>query len=144
MQLQSEKMALNHEERHWLPWFGKTGKLTMRWACHCNRDRLTAMESAFNSFAQTRKELLTQWCEQQWSLLASLPICCRWIRSSPGSGWPINSCCCRMPLNSLSLMVRASSWPALASGRSGVLVLPLVSGRLFVGGVVCMVPTRMS
>ena len=72
MQLQSEKMALNHEERHWLPWFGKTGKLTMRWACHCNRDRLTAMESAFNSFAQTRKELLTQWCEQQWSLLASL------------------------------------------------------------------------
>ncbi len=72
MQLQSEKMALNHEERHWLPWFGKTGKLAMRWACRCNRDRLTAMESAFNSFAETRKELLTQWCEQQWSLLASL------------------------------------------------------------------------
>ena len=30
------------------------------------------MESAFNSFATTRQALLVQWCEQQWSLLASL------------------------------------------------------------------------
>ena len=72
MQLQSDKMALSHDEQHWLPWFGKTGKLAMRWACRRNRDRLTAMESAFDSFAQTRKELLTQWCEQQWRLLESL------------------------------------------------------------------------
>ena len=72
MQLQSDKMALSHDEQHWLPWFGKTGKLAMRWACRRNRDRLTAMESAFDSFAQTRKELLTQWCEQQWRLLGSL------------------------------------------------------------------------
>ena len=72
MQLQSDKMALSHDEQHWLPWFGKTGKLAMRWACRCNRDRLTAMESAFESFAQTRKELLIQWCEQQWRLLESL------------------------------------------------------------------------
>lgn len=72
MQLQSDKMALSHDEQHWLPWFGKTGKLAMRWACRRNRDRLTAMESAFESFAQTRKELLTQWCEQQWRLLESL------------------------------------------------------------------------
>ncbi|GAB3214925.1 methyl-accepting chemotaxis protein [Pseudaeromonas pectinilytica] len=72
MQLHSNKMALSSAERHWLPWFGKTGKLTMRWAYRRNRDRVEAMESAFNSFATTRQALLVQWCEQQWSLLASL------------------------------------------------------------------------
>lgn len=58
MQLHSNKMALSSAERHWLPWFGKTSKLTMRWAYRCNRDRVEAMESAFNSFATTRQALL--------------------------------------------------------------------------------------
>jgi methyl-accepting chemotaxis protein len=72
MQLQSKNMALTSSERHWLPWLGKTGKLAMRWAFRRNLDRVEAMESAFNSFAATRQALLVQWCEQQWSLLASL------------------------------------------------------------------------
>ena len=70
-QLQSEKMALSAEERGWLPWFGKLGKLRMGWAYRRNRDRVEAMEQAFDSFAETRKGLLIQWAEQQWQRLDS-------------------------------------------------------------------------
>ncbi|MGL4205694.1 MAG: methyl-accepting chemotaxis protein [Aeromonadaceae bacterium] len=72
MQLQSEQMALSSEEKRWLPWFGKQGKIRMRWAYRRNLDRVEAMEQAFESFAATRKLLLVQWAEQQWRLLASL------------------------------------------------------------------------
>ena len=71
MQLQSEKMALSAEERGWLPWFGKLGKLRMGWAYRRNLDRIEAMEQAFESFAETRKGLLIQWAEQQWQRLDS-------------------------------------------------------------------------
>ena len=71
MQLQSEKMALSAEERRWLPWFGKLGKVRMGWAYRRNLDRVEAMEQAFESFAETRKGLLVQWAEQHWQMLAS-------------------------------------------------------------------------
>ena len=70
-QLQSEKMALSAEERGWLPWFGKLGKLRMGWAYRRNLDRIEAMEQAFESFAETRNGLLIQWAEQQWQRLDS-------------------------------------------------------------------------
>ena len=30
MELKSNRMTLSSQERHWRPWFGKTGKLAMR------------------------------------------------------------------------------------------------------------------
>lgn len=72
MHLQSEQMALSSAEKGWLPWFGKQGKLQMGWAYRRNRDRVEAMEQAFDSFAATRRLLLVEWAEQQWRLLASL------------------------------------------------------------------------
>ncbi|MFC3913751.1 methyl-accepting chemotaxis protein [Pseudaeromonas sharmana] len=74
MGLQSDLMALSLQERHWLPVWGKTGKLAMRWAYRRNRDRVEAMEQAFNSFAATRLALLQQWTEEQWSLLESMAL----------------------------------------------------------------------
>ena len=74
MGLQSDLMALSQQERHWLPLFGKAGKLAMRWAYRRNRDRVEAMEQAFNSFAATRQALLLQWSEEQWSLLESMAL----------------------------------------------------------------------
>ena len=36
-------MSLSRKEQHWLPWFGGTGKLAMRWSCLLNRHRHDAM-----------------------------------------------------------------------------------------------------
>jgi methyl-accepting chemotaxis protein len=76
MNLYSETMALTGAERHWLPWFGKGGKLSMRWACRINRERYPALESIFESFAATRVKLLQQWTAHQWSSLAALAEQC--------------------------------------------------------------------
>ncbi len=72
MSLKSHQMALTPAEQHALPWWGKTGKLAMRWASARNQDRVAAMESAFYSFAETRKNLLIQWADLQWGILQSL------------------------------------------------------------------------
>jgi methyl-accepting chemotaxis protein len=72
MELKSNNMTLSSQERHWRPWFGKTGKLTMRWACFLNRDRYLAMENAFENFAFYRVNLLQQWAEHQWHVLSSI------------------------------------------------------------------------
>lgn len=69
--LQSTLMPLSPEERRWLPWFGKTGKLTMGWACWINRHRYPIMEQAFESIANTRIKLLEQWVKRQWAQLES-------------------------------------------------------------------------
>lgn len=68
--LKSHRMQLPPTERHWLPWFGKTGKLAMRWACHWSQDRLSAIESTFEGFAATRRQILQDWTHQQWAHLA--------------------------------------------------------------------------
>ncbi len=72
MELKSDSMNLLSQERHWLPWFGKTGKLAMRWACLLNRDRYQAMEDAFDNFARHRVNLLNQWAEHHWRILAGI------------------------------------------------------------------------
>lgn len=72
MELKSNRMTLSSQERHWRPWFGKTGKLAMRWACFLNRDRYLAMENAFENFANYRVNLLQQWAEHQWRILSSI------------------------------------------------------------------------
>ncbi|MBL8392113.1 MAG: methyl-accepting chemotaxis protein [Candidatus Accumulibacter sp.] len=70
--LKSEQMSLSEAERRWLPWFGKTGKMAMRWATILNRSRYQSVEQTFEGIAQTRVRILQGWTDQQWSHLASL------------------------------------------------------------------------
>ncbi len=70
--LKSKQMQLSGEERHWLPWFGKTGKLAMRWACYLNRRRYPVLEETFEAIASTRVNMLQGWATQQWSMLDHL------------------------------------------------------------------------
>ncbi|WP_246210792.1 methyl-accepting chemotaxis protein [Vogesella oryzae] len=65
-------MPLSAAEQHWLPWFGKTGKLAMRWSCMLNRHRYAALEQVFSSIAATRVEILQRWTSEQWQQLESL------------------------------------------------------------------------
>ncbi|WP_153111253.1 methyl-accepting chemotaxis protein [Propionivibrio limicola] len=67
--LASDSMALSTEEKGWLPWFGKTGKVVMRWATLLNRQRYPWLETAFEGVAQTRVRILTDWANQQWAHL---------------------------------------------------------------------------
>lgn len=70
--LKSGLMHLSHAERRWLPWFGKTGKLAMGWACYVNRRRYPVLEQTFEGIAATRVKILTVWAEQQWAFLEGL------------------------------------------------------------------------
>jgi methyl-accepting chemotaxis protein len=70
--LKSEQMHLTAQERRWLPWFGKTGKLAMRWACYLNRRRYSVLEETFEAIASTRVSMLRGWAKQQWSMLENL------------------------------------------------------------------------
>lgn len=70
--LKSQSMNMNPSERRWLPWFGKTGKLGMRWATSRNAHRYAAIEQTFESFALTRVRILNTWCVQQWGYLDGL------------------------------------------------------------------------
>ena len=79
--LKSKAMSLLDKERSWLPWFGPTGKLAMRWATSRNRHRYQAIEQTFESFAQTRVRILMTWTEQQWGHLDSLA-------HELAAGWP--------------------------------------------------------
>jgi len=72
MPLRSDSMQLSPAERRWLPWFGKTGKLAMRWACHWNRHAAPTLEKTFEAIADTRVKLLHTWANEQWQHLAEL------------------------------------------------------------------------
>jgi methyl-accepting chemotaxis protein len=69
MNFASDAMHLSISEKHWLPWWGKTGKLAMRWACWLNRRRTQPLEVAFEGIAQTRVRILQDWAQQQWAHL---------------------------------------------------------------------------
>ena len=71
MSLSNNCMQLSAAEKRWLPWFGKTGKLAMGWACWLNRSRYPIMEQTFESIASTRIKLLQQWVKRQWAQLES-------------------------------------------------------------------------
>ncbi len=70
--LKSDQMHLSDEERHWLPWLGKTGKLAMRWATLINRRRYPILEQTFEGIAATRVQVLTGWARQQWEHLEGM------------------------------------------------------------------------
>ncbi|MET3998138.1 methyl-accepting chemotaxis protein [Marinobacterium sp. MBR-109] len=72
--LKSSAMQLSAAERHWLPWFGSTGKLAMRRACWLNRRTLPVVEQTFESIAEIRVRLLTGWAQAQWDMLADLAL----------------------------------------------------------------------
>lgn len=70
--LKSQEMHLSATEKKWLPWFGKTGKLAMRWACFANRYRHAVLEQTFEGIAANRVNILQGWAEQQWGNLENL------------------------------------------------------------------------
>jgi len=70
--LKSSDMQLSAAERHWLPWFGATGKLAMRRACWLNRRTFPVVEQTFESIAEIRVKLLTGWAQAQWDMLSDL------------------------------------------------------------------------
>jgi methyl-accepting chemotaxis protein len=70
--LKSHRMHLSGAEKHWLPWFGKTGKFAMRWATLINRRRYPILEKTFEGIASTRVQILIDWTNQQWALLDSM------------------------------------------------------------------------
>ena len=70
--LKSTRMDLSGQERHWLPWLGKTGKLAMRWATFINRRRYPVLEQTFEGIAATRVKILTGWATQHWAILEGL------------------------------------------------------------------------
>ncbi len=72
MILKSKEMRLSPAEKRWLPWFGKTGKLAMLWACHLNRQRYGLLEQTFEGIAANRVNILNNWVELQWSHLQHL------------------------------------------------------------------------
>nr|WP_249675633.1 methyl-accepting chemotaxis protein [Pseudomonas sp. PIA16] len=72
MPLKSLSMPLSSAEKSWLPLFGKTGKLAMRWSCRLNRPAYPIIESTFEAIAQTRVKLLHNWAQEQWQHLGEL------------------------------------------------------------------------
>lgn len=83
--LKSRQMNLTDNEMSWLPYFGKTGRLAMGWACHFNKWRYPILEEIFESIATTRVRILTEWTEQKWSALSamSLQIAHDWPKFDP-------------------------------------------------------------
>ncbi|MBK3881155.1 methyl-accepting chemotaxis protein [Pseudomonas stutzeri] len=70
--LQSNLMQLSASERHWLPWSGPTGKLSMRWSCWLNRGVYPVVEQVFEGVAQSRVRILQTWVASHWDHLADL------------------------------------------------------------------------
>jgi len=73
----SPTMSLSHKELHWLPWFGRNGKLALRWSCLLNRHRHDAMAQIFGSLAANRVDILQRWAAGQWAQLETLAQQCR-------------------------------------------------------------------
>lgn len=80
--LQSNLMHLSASERHWLPWSGPTGKLSMRWSCWLNRGVYPVVEQVFEGVAQSRVRILQNWVASHWGHLADLAA------KSGRSRWP--------------------------------------------------------
>lgn len=95
MSLRSHQMNFTGQERRWLPWFGKTGKLAMRWSYLLNAGQVARVEKTFAGLAQTRVDLLVNWARQHWQELEL-------IASGLQQAWPPNC----------SAVTRPARWPA--------------------------------
>ena len=114
--MKSDSMALSGDERGWLPWFGRTGKLAMRWATWLNRQSYPFLEAAFEGVAQTRVRILTDWAEQQWAHLDGFAQTLA-LGGIPGNDWfssrmRICGDCSELFLLDGQGKVAASSYPA--------------------------------
>lgn len=74
MTLRSDSMNLSASERHWLPWFGRMGKLRMGWSCFLNRQQYSTVEETFENIAKTRKEALIAWADAKWAFLGGVAV----------------------------------------------------------------------
>ena len=72
MTLKSNTMNLSASELAWLPVWGRTGKLAMRWSCLLNRNMYQTNEQIFENLAKTRREALIGWTEHKWSYLEAM------------------------------------------------------------------------
>ena len=70
--LKSYQMKRSAAEKSWLPWFGKNGKLALRWATLINRRRYPVQEQTFEGISTTRVQILTNWGNAQWGLLDAM------------------------------------------------------------------------
>ena len=86
MSLSSNSMQLSSAEKRWLPWFGKTGKLAMKWSCRLNRSAYPVIEQTFEAIAETRVKLLQNWAREQWDHLAELAATLSRDGGQPGPG----------------------------------------------------------
>ncbi len=84
MPLRSHQMSFTGKERRWLPWFGKTGKLAMRWSCLLNAGQVERVEKTFAGLAQTRVDLLINWARQHWQEFEL-------VAESLQQSWPANA-----------------------------------------------------
>lgn len=78
-------MQLTAEERHWLPFFGATGKLAMSKACWLNRGREKELQQTFTSIANTRVRILKSWVATQWGFLDDASL---YIATKTQAEWP--------------------------------------------------------
>nr|WP_271196636.1 methyl-accepting chemotaxis protein [Pseudomonas turukhanskensis] len=81
MQLKSHQMALNGQEKRWLPWFGTHNKWALRWASLINRSQAARLEKTFTGMAHTRAQLLLGWTHQHWQQLHQ-------VASTLSDQWP--------------------------------------------------------
>jgi len=72
MTLKSYTMHLSASERSWLPVWGRSGKLAMRWSSFLNRNMYETNEQIFENLARTRRDALIGWAEHKWSFLESV------------------------------------------------------------------------
>jgi len=65
-------MHLNKDEKAWLPYFGRNGKIALGLAYFLNRNRTTFIKNTFEGISNTRLEILQDWTNSQWQFLQSV------------------------------------------------------------------------
>ncbi len=53
--LKSQQMNLTDNEKAWLPYFGKTGRLAMSWACYLNKWRYPIQQITASAVRQRQQ-----------------------------------------------------------------------------------------
>lgn len=69
-----QSMHLDSNEKNWLPVFGKTGKILMRWNCAINHQHKALVQSVFENLAISRKQILEDWAGSNWDILEGLAL----------------------------------------------------------------------
>ncbi|MDP2285972.1 MAG: methyl-accepting chemotaxis protein [Pseudohongiella sp.] len=82
-----QAMQLDPNEKHWLPVFGKTGKLQMRWNWAINQQHLPLVQSIFENLAISRKQILEDWTGSNWDILEGLALESVQIEARHKSAW---------------------------------------------------------